>query len=223
MIPFDQYLTKQVDVELSGKIKLTGILIDYGLDIVVLYNGRQYLYIPLGQIHHVRENLEQDSILSVSAGDAPMAEEPFDNISYRKILSHARGKFIEIFVTGNQTLHGYVTSILTDYFVFYSPVYKTMFISLYHVKWLSPYTANAAPYTLGSQHLPVQPISLSLPRTFTENLKKLENNLVIFDIGDHPRKIGLLQKVENNMIELVTGEGEKNYWNEKHLKTVHLP
>lgn len=217
----DHYLNTHVMVELAGKQKFTGLLVDYGLDVLVLYNGVVYRYIPLVQLHNIRPNpqIEQQIVLS---GLNPM-ENQTENISLRNILSNAKGMFVEIYVSGNQTIHGYVTSMLTNYFVFYSPVYKTMFVALNHLKWLTPYNQSTTPYSLGKEHLPVHPAKLILPRTFEEQLKKLEGKLVIFDIGDHPHKIGLLQKVESNMVEIVTGEGEIISWNVQHLKAVYLP
>ena len=126
-------------------------------------------------------------------------------------------------VEGNRTIHGYLTSIMNDYFVFYSPAHKVMYISMNHVKWLIPYIKNTTPYSLSNEKLPVKPTSLSLARTFTEQCKRLENNMVILDNGDHPEKIGLLQKVFDSKLALVNAEGEMVYWNCHHLKTLHLP
>lgn len=217
---FDQYLTKQVMVELSGRIKFTGVLVDYGLDIIVIYNG-EFLYIPLMQLHNIKLNPHHDSKLGDPL-DAPI-EKDTDKISFRKILNNAKGMFTKIYVIGNQIIHGYLLSILNDYFVFYSPVYKTMFISFNHLKWLIPYSQNVTPYSLNNQQLPVSPTQLTIPRSFEEQLKRLEGNIVVFDIADHPGKTGLLKKVGNQMVQLVTGEGEEICWNVQHIKTVHVP
>lgn len=218
---FDQFLTQQVAVELSGRINLNGILVDYGLDIIVVYNGQEFLYIPLMQLQHLKLNLQGDSIVK-NPTKAPIDHES-DKISFRKTLMNAKGMFVKIYVIGNHIIHGYLLSILNDYFVFYSPVYKTMFISFNHLKWLSPYTQNVTPYSLNNQHLPVSPTQLSLPRAFEEQLKKLEGNIVVFDIADHPGKTGLLKKVGNHIVQLITGDGNEICWNLQHLKTVHVP
>ena len=59
--------------------------------------------------------------------------------------------------------------------------------------------------------------------TFEEQLKKLENQIVILDGGDNPEKIGLLQKVSNNKAILITADGETVYRNLDHIKTIQLP
>ncbi|GGJ66463.1 hypothetical protein GGR02_001637 [Anoxybacillus voinovskiensis] len=214
-------LGKQVRVEVSGGTIVQGVLVDVGPDIVVIYTGKEYLYIPHLHIHHIKLHIDPANQISSPFPEIPLQEET--NISYRKTLVNAKGRFVEIYVIGNKTIHGYITSVLNDYFVFYSPVYKTMFISLQHLKWLIPYQKSITPYTLGNDLLPVQPTTLALQRSLEEQLKKTEGQLVIFDIGDHPMKIGLLKQVQNNMVELVTANGESVYWKIHHLKIVHFP
>ncbi|EZP75820.1 hypothetical protein H839_11114 [Parageobacillus genomosp. 1] len=212
---------KQVELEVSGKVMLTGILVDVGLDIIVIYNGKEYLYIPHLHIHNIRVSTKPQTELWNVTPELPFDEN--DTISYRKTLINAKGRFVQIYVTGNKSIHGYVTAILNDYFVFYSPVYKTMFISLNHLKWLTPYQTNITPYTLSNEVLPVKPTNIPLQRSLEEQLKKFEGQLVVFDLGDNPMKIGLLKQVQNNIIELVTASGESIFWKLMHVKTVHLP
>jgi hypothetical protein len=216
-----QYMNQQVMLELSGRMRFTGVLVDYGLDIVVVYNGSEFLYIPLMQLHYMKLSTSQDPILGTPQ-NAPI-ENDTEKTSLRRMLTNAKGLFLKLYVIGNQTIHGYMLNVLNDYFVFYSPVYKTMYISLHHLKWLTPYMTNVTPYSLNNQQIPVFPANLAVPRTFEEQLKKLEGNIVVFDIGDHPSKTGLLRKVANSMVVLVTGEGEEYCWNLQHLKSVHVP
>lgn len=145
------------------------------------------------------------------------------SISYRSILTNAKGLLTKIYITENQSLDGYITNVLSDYFVFYSPVYKTMFISSHHLKWLTLYKQNVTPYTISKEALPVNPSNTPLCHSWEEQLKKLEGNLVVFDIGKDSDKIGLLKKVEDSLIELVTANGETMYLKLTHIKSVHAP
>ncbi|MGD8192196.1 DUF2642 domain-containing protein [Brevibacillus ginsengisoli] len=217
----DQFLYKQVFLELSGKTKHTGILIDYGNDILVLFNGQDYFYFPLMQVQNLNLNRTPDPKLVLPDNSTPSNDQ--DRISFRKILLNAKGMFVKIYVTGNQTIHGYVLNVLNDYFLFNSPVYKTMSIAMHHLKWLVPYTQNVTPYTLNNQNIPFSSMLPSTSRTFEEQLKRLEGSIVVFDIGDHPYKIGLLKKVASNSVIIVDGDGDETYWNLQHLKTVHTP
>lgn len=214
----------EVEVETSGKTFFSGILIDIGLDILVLYNGEKYLYIPMMHLHNIKE---REFKANEEKTDQPTGKIPLQNeeesISYRKVLTNARGQFIELFVTGNKSIHGYITSVLNDYIVFYSPVYKTIFISMHHLKWLTPYTTNLTPYKLNNADLPVVPTNIVLSRSFEDQIKKLEGKLLVFDLGDHPDKIGLMDNISNNIVELINAEGRTVYWKIPHLKTVHLP
>lgn len=212
---------KCVELEVSGKAKLVGKLIDVGLDIIVINNGKDYLYIPLLHIHNIQENTDPDSEIYHLSEELLFDDN--EMISYRNTLVNAKGRFVEIYVTGNKSIHGYVTAVLNDYFVFYSPVYKSMFISINHLKWLTPYQTDITPYTLSNEVLPVKPTNIPLQRSLDDQLKKFEGKLVVFDLGDHPKKIGLLKQVQNNILELVTASGETIFWKLTHIKSIHLP
>ncbi|WP_028402983.1 hypothetical protein [Ectobacillus panaciterrae] len=212
---------KQVDVEISGKNLFQGILIESGKGIIVLFDGERFVYIPFVHVHRI--NLSptiNDDISNPSEGS--LAEDT-ESISYRTILNNAKGRFTEIYVTGDISLHGYITSVRSDYFAFYSPVYKTMLISLHHLKWLVPYNLKTIPYTLSNQKLPVIPSSIPLLRSLEEQLKKWEGELVVFDIGKMSTKIGLLKKISDGIIELAVASGESVYLKLSHIKCVHLP
>jgi hypothetical protein len=102
-------------------------------------------------------------------------------------------------------------------------VYKLLLIPLEHLKWLTPYKHSTTPYTLCNEKLPVNPSNFPLIRYFKEQLKKTEGNLVVFDTGSAPSKIGLLKKVEDNFIELANANGETVYLKLNHIKSVHFP
>ncbi|MFC4765821.1 DUF2642 domain-containing protein [Effusibacillus consociatus] len=216
-----QYIGKTVDLEISGKVKRTGLLIDCGLDILVIYDGKHFLYIPYFHIQQLKLNKSNDYEIQNPSGS------PIDNqqdpISYRKILNNAKRFLLEIYVTGKQPIYGYLTNILSNYLVFYSPVYKTMFIPINHLKWLIPKDPAITPYLLIKQQPAANPSHLTLARTFREQLEKLEGSIVIFDLGEDPHRVGKLEKIQNNVVELVLAEGDKVYLHLQHLKTVHLP
>ncbi|WP_051591121.1 hypothetical protein [Bacillus sp. UNC438CL73TsuS30] len=216
------FIEKNIEVEITGGIFHRGILIDSGLDILVLYHEctHTFLYIPFVQIQRVKEInfIEEDLCCE------PPYEKPIDTevISYRQILNNAKGLFVKAYVSGEKTINGYITSIMNDYVVFHSPAYKTMFISMNHLKWLIPYPPGTTPYKLDKQNQLLKPVSNQFARSFDVQLKKLENRLVILDYGDHPEKIGLLVKVQDNKATLVTDEGETVVWNLEHIKTIQV-
>lgn len=215
-------LDKEVLVEITGKTYFTGILVDIGLDIMVIYNGQQFLYIPIMHMHNIKLNLEPE-ITSDVPRETPIQKSIDSGLSYRKILNNAKGRFLEIFVTGNRSIHGYITSVTNDYIAFYSPVYKTVLISMQHLKWFTPYSSQLTPYTLSNESLPVVPSMIPLARSFDEQLQKYKGKLVVFDLGDDPNKVGLLKEINNNIIHLINATGESIFWKQYHLKTVHLP
>lgn len=217
-----QLLNKQIIVKLSGGKFFEGILTDIGNDILVLFDGQRFLYIPLLHVHKIRlsDNINEEIDLPIGFS----LSEQVESISYRSILINSKGLFTEIQIAGDQSLHGYITNVLNDYLVFYTPIYKTILISLHHLKWLTPYK-NVTPYTLNLniESLPIKLSNTPLQGSLEEQLKKVEGNLVVFDMGKDPDKIGLLKKVENNLIELVIENGETMYLKLTHIKSVHVP
>nr|WP_295972584.1 DUF2642 domain-containing protein [uncultured Bacillus sp.] len=215
---------KEVEVEISGRTVFSGILIDVGLDIIVLFDGEDYHYIPILHLHNIKEREMKfdDEGIPQPSHIMPFLQEK-EEISYRKILTNAKGQFLEVYVTGNKSIHGYITSVLNDYIVFYSPIYKTLFISMQHLKWLTPYSKQLTPYLLSNKELPVMPSVIPLARSFDEQIKKYENHLLVFDFGEHPNKVGVLKNIANNIVELVNAQGNITFWKLTHLKTVHIP
>jgi hypothetical protein len=88
---------------------------------------------------------------------------------------------------------------------------------------LIPYQYKKAPYSLDKILLPIHSSEITLARTFEEQIKKLEGSIVVFDLGHQANKIGLLKKVEQNIVELVTAGEQTIYFNIQHLKMVHSP
>lgn len=216
------YAGKNIHMEVAGSMHHEGILVDFGSDITVLHDGKQYFYIPMAHILHIRLSPNHVSELDSFSQHSPIGMGA-DMISYRKILENAKGLFVEIYVTGNQSVHGCIGDIFHDYILFNSPVHKTIIITIDHIKWLSLGNHNQTYYTLSKQHIRVYPsmISAAAP-TFKEQLTKLKKNMVILDLGFDPNKIGILQKIENNFAELVTANEETVSFNLQHIKTVHL-
>lgn len=218
----ESMLGKTVELEISGMHRLAGILIDFGLDVVVIFEGVDYMYIPLGHIQNIRIVPPTPKTIYVPEPNYPQIQTE-NELSYRKILLEAKGMFTQIYVSGNQSIHGYVTNVLTDYFVFFSPVHKTLFIPMFHLKWLIPYPENQTPYTVNIEALSVSSSSIKLARTFEEQLKKWEKHIVVFDLGSNPEKIGYLKSIQNHMVELMIANQNPLYWNIHHLKVVHFP
>ncbi|MEH7438250.1 DUF2642 domain-containing protein [Neobacillus drentensis] len=213
---------KYIKLEISGKKVISGLLVDIGSDLWVVFNGNDYLYIPIIHIQNW-QFLKQDEIAEISFTDEPT---PIYNhneeISLRKTLTAAKGIFTEIYVTSKQALHGYIISIMNNYFVFYSPIYKTMFISLHHLKWLIPYTSNQRPYGLSNSSLPVNPSGHTFARSFEVQIEKCVGELIVFNIGENENVIGKVQGIKNNFVELISAKEDPVFVNMQHIKTVHM-
>ncbi|MBO1515210.1 DUF2642 domain-containing protein [Metabacillus bambusae] len=218
---FKVFIGKKICVEIPGQIHTRGLLVDTGTDLIVLFNGKDFIYIPNAHIHLLY--LDEENYESIEFPEELPLETESDTLSVRKILNNSKGMFSEIVVANDQAIHGYVTNIMNDYFVFYSPVFHTMYISLQHLKWLIPYRSNQVPYALERATFTSYPSTLSLARSLDAQIKKMFGNIVIFDLGENVRKIGQLRSFQNNMLELVTAREEVTYVNARHVKSVHIP
>jgi hypothetical protein len=211
-----------VIIELTGRKIINGYLIEVGSEVLIVYNGVDYIYISSSHIKNM-SIVSKESIGIDEPSTSPQLEQE-DQLSLRKILTSAKGVFLEIYTMGNKPIHGYITGIMNNYFAFYSPVYKTMYISLQHLKWLIPYSTNLSPYCLSKEKLPVNPSnSITLARSFEVQIEKLCGHLVVLNLGVHEELIGKIEKVEDNIMEMISAKGESIYLNMHHIQTVHLP
>ncbi|RDW16493.1 DUF2642 domain-containing protein [Oceanobacillus arenosus] len=213
----NKYLQQVIEIEISGKKTHIGILLDIGSDVLVIFNGIDYIYVSNMHIQKVKQNVDEEITLEDKSN-----VHINDQISLRKVLTSAKGMFSEIFVTGQQSIHGYITSILNDYFVFYSPVYKTMYIPFRHLKWLIPYHDNQTPYSLEKEMLPVNPSALNVSRTLDIQIKKLIGQIVVIDLASTTDKIGQLKKIQGSYLELATARQDTVYVNLHHVQTIHF-
>ncbi|WP_379965734.1 DUF2642 domain-containing protein [Ectobacillus sp. sgz5001026] len=212
---------KQIDVEISGKVLFQGILIEQSKEIVVLFDGKNFMYFPLLHIHRINESaVPNGEITNPSVGSLVKNDQ---SISFQTILENAKGRFTEIYVTGDISLHGYIVSVQEDYLYFYSHVFNMMLLSTHHLKWLIPYHLKTIPYTLSDEKIPTVPSTIPLHALFEEQIKKYENELVVFDMGGKSTKIGLLKKVNEGIIELVVANGDTVYITVAHIQSVHIP
>lgn len=219
-----QGLVKEiVQIEISGKNLIKGTLIDVGCDVLVLFNGTDFVYIPTNHIQCLTTDLTDDFEIKVPT-EFPsiiMEDDDKEDLSIIKVLKQAKEEFVEIYVTGSQSLHGTITSIRDNYFVFHSPIYKEMYIALNHLKWLIPNSKNQKPYGLDNHNFLVQKSIESLASTFESQVGNLKNKLVVFNIGEKKKHIGKINNVENQIVEIQTAKTYPIYLNLSHIKTLH--
>ncbi len=221
-----QNLNKEIVViELTGGKVLKGSVIDSSSDIIVIYNGIMFVYLPIDHIqtleidYNNEDNVQQPS--ERPAFDSQVSSNK--DLTLTNILSYAKGIHVEIFVTKNQALHGVITSVKNDYFVFESPIYKTMLISTKHLKWLIPYSKDQFPYGLSeNEFLSLSSINnQSLNDTFESQIDQLRNQFVVLNLGKEFSHIGRVVTVKGQIIEIQNGKSNSTYFNLSHIQTVH--
>ncbi|ENQ3105985.1 hypothetical protein SAMN04488168_113101 [Bacillus sp. 491mf] len=226
MLHLQKYMNQPVQVLLSGDLPFEGIMIDKGSDIIVLYDGEKYMYISSLHIQHLTPFTECPDFENLTIPESLLPQDILSTestISLRKTLQVAKGQFIELALSYEHFLHGYVTHIMNDYFVFLSPVYQTLYVPFHHVKYLVPYKDAETPYGLEKERLSPTSSKLTLARTFSEQMKKLKQHIVLLDLGIQTYKIGKLTEVTDSQIELITARNQHFHFNLHHIKTVHFP
>ncbi len=219
---------EQIKGQIAGK-EINGVLIDVGKDFMVLYNGEQYLYIPLVHIHQLQKNDSQDEYVQLPTVSSNAKE--MGTLSFQEVLTNAKDIPVEIYISNYISFHGYITDILDDYFAFYTPIYKVVYIPFRHFKWLIPYSQNTVLYTVknndptGKNTLSHPPVNLTnnpLQPSLEAQLKNEAGGLIIFDGGTDLARTGLLKNAANNFAELVLASGETTCLNLSHVKCVQL-
>ena len=201
---------------------LKGAIVDVGSDMIVLYNGEDYYYIPINHIHELTVNNYNENNVQVPSENPKLsANNAQDKLSLEKMLAQAVGIYVEIYVMGDQVLHGYISTIMNDYFVLQSPIYKTMYIKTEHLKWLIPYNDHQQPYKLPDSHFPLQTFSGPLSKTFDMQMETMKNKLVVCNLGEKPTYMGRLNNLEGQIVELQTARANPIYINLLHIKMIH--
>lgn len=218
MNSLESYIGQIIGVEVSSKKSIIGKLLEVGSDIIVLFNGQQYVYLPVVHLISVKK-VETSYTEEYINNDMSPFEKEEKQLSMKQILTNASGIFVELFLTGSHTIHGYIRYVKEDYIVFDSPAFKTIYIPIDHLKWLIPYI-NQTPYQIkiGQQ---LNSSDESFAHTFKEQMKMYIGKIVLFDLGKDSEKIGILNHVDPILVELVTGNGKTIYLNMTHLKSMH--
>ncbi|NLI14057.1 hypothetical protein [Pelotomaculum propionicicum] len=224
MSKIQQYVGKVINIEVVGGRHHEGVLVDYGPDIIVIFDNRKYYYyyIPLTHLKH----------LGLSSQENPENEWNFKNkpissdtglLSFRKIIEKAKDILLELYVTGNHPVYGYITNILSDYLLFNSTVYKTIAINISHIKWLALSNRNQTYYSKDRKDLHVQSTlnAIAAP-TFEQQLDKMIGNIIVIDADTGPSKVGLVVSVSSEFIELIIANEETHLLNINHIKMFHI-
>ncbi|SDW94755.1 hypothetical protein [Paenibacillus sp. CF384] len=215
------YLAEKVIVEVTGKKKVAGKLIDVGPDILVLYHEERYMYIPTIHVHQWTPAASDDNAADQQGEHGAMLH--VDSITLLAVLQEAKGMFVEIGVGGSKPIHGFVQGIMNDYLIICSPIYNAVYVSLHHLKWLIPYPASHLPYARSADTLSMKPLPPALSRSFEERCKEEEGNMVVINLGGHSATLGVIKKVSGGIIELVQASGSSTFMNMRHIKSIYAP
>ncbi|MGE7625479.1 DUF2642 domain-containing protein [Viridibacillus sp. NPDC096237] len=221
---FQDFDNEIVKLDLSGKNHHVGNIVEFGNDLIVLFNGTDYIYIPFEHILNLSIAIDKDhkDAISEPLESPSIASKANKNdLTLTNVLTQAQGMFVEIYVTNNQPLHGYISHIMEDYFVFHSPIYKTMIIATKHLKWLIPYSHNQRPFGLTDHNLSVKPFTKPLLKTIKEQVEKMQNELVVFNLGEKLHHVGKIKNFNGLVVEIETARNVSVFLNLLHIKTIH--
>ncbi|MGX9132967.1 DUF2642 domain-containing protein [Rummeliibacillus sp. JY-2-4R] len=211
-----------VELEISGGKFITGSIIDSSNEIIVIFDGTDYLYIPLTHIHNIMiSSNDDDSIDAPTEPPSILSKDENSDLTLAKVLEAAKGIYTEIYVTGSIPLHGYISKIMDDYFVFQSPVYKTMYIALDHLKWIIPYPNNNKPYGLTDLVFSVKPYNISLSNIFEKEIEQMKHELVVVNLGEKNHYLGRINNIIGRIVEIQTARGQLSYITLDHIRTIH--
>lgn len=221
-----QNLNKEfVMIEVSGGKILNGSFVDSSNDIIVLYAKSQFVYVPKDHIHSLEIDYDNENNIEQPSHIPTFISQVNDvDLNLANLLSLAKGMHVEIMVTKNIALHGVITAVNDDYFVFESPIYKTMFIAIKHLKWIIPYFKDELPYGLNKQEFLNLSSNKNQPykNTFASQISEFTNQLVILNLGKDFSQIGRITSVKGQILELLDGKSNIVFFNLSHIQIVQL-
>lgn len=213
------YLGKEVIVELSGERKRSGMLIDCGPDVLVIYEDTKYLYIPAAHIQHMEVSSKKNSEYAQPPHKKARSD---DSLSFAKIVQEAQGLLTELCLAERQSVYGHIAHVRDDYIVFHSPVHQTLLIPIFHIKWLSPYEGGLL--SCGEPGLAAADTSAdSYAVSFEDQIRSYEGKVVMLDFGLKSNRLGTLEKVENHTLAFVTPDQKWQYFHISHVKNCASP
>ena len=210
-----------VTVSLIGDNLFKGIIFDSGSDIIVIFDGNDFIYIPISHIEYIVADTPDTEFAEPSNTPSIVSTNLKNYLTFDSILKEAKGIYLEICILNKKKLHGTILDVLDDYIVFYSPIYKKVYIAKKHLKWLIPYTPNERPYDLSESELNGQQIEKGFKEKFDDQLVMLLNKLVVLNFGEKLHHIGKILNINNQMLELKTVKEKSMYVNVEHIQTIH--
>lgn len=213
-----------VKLGITGKNILGGIIIDSSSELVVLFNGKEYFYIPYRHIHEIKIDYLNEDGLKISSIDTQhkLFSGTNEEMTFEKVLTKSIGTYLEIHVLNNQPFHGYISNILKDYIVFQSPIYNKMYVPIKHIKMIVPYHNQQKPYQLPDETFAIRVHDETFQDIFEEEIRGLKNKLIVLNAGEKNNFTGVITEIKGTMIEFQTAK-DLLYYNLQHIKTIHFP
>lgn len=210
-----------VTVSLIGDQLFKGIIFDSGSDIIVLFNGESFIYIPVSHIEYIAVDTPDTEFAGPTNSPIISLDDDKKNLTFDSILKEAKGIYQEICIINKKYLYGTVLEVMDDYLVFYSPVYKKIYIPIKHIKWLIPYPSNERPYGLSEAEFSWKQAEEEFEVNFEQQLTVLLNKLIVLNMGEKIHHIGKVKSINGKMLELKTAKEKRTYVNIEHIQTIH--
>lgn len=210
-----------VTVSLIGDQLFKGTIFDSGSDIIVLFNGENFIYIPVSHIEYIVADTPDTEFAEPS--DSPIIPliDNKKNLTFESIPKEAKGINQEICIIGKKYLYGTILEVMEDYLVFDSPIYKEIYIPIKHIKWLIPYTSNERPYGLTETEFSWKQAKKEFEANFQQQPAVLLNKLIVLNMGEKTHHIGKVKSINGKMLELITAKEKRTYVNIEHIQTIH--
>jgi len=216
-------LNETVNIEVTGKMHLQGTIIDTGSDTLVIFDGNDYKYIPVLHIQNLTFNTDSECEIEDPSESPCIDSESIDGeFSLRRILMQAVNMFTEISVIGEQSLYGYISSVKDNYIVFHSPIYKTLYIMIDHLKWLIPHPDNAWVNGFNHKNFLDNPADTKLASSFEKLITDAKGKFVVVNMGESMNCIGEIQSSKEGFIEIQPARARSLYVNMHHIKTLQI-
>ncbi|WP_042163962.1 hypothetical protein [Paenibacillus gorillae] len=212
---FKKFIGCEVMVELIGCGSHSGMLVDAGVDAVVLKQEHRYKYIAAAHIQSLESAGSSDTekkLPDYSGGYAA------SRLSLIELLRQARSLPSLIKLDRHQFLYGTVTAVYEDYFEYEAVGNGKLIVPTCHLKWISLLADDQHWFPAANPESQPTADQEQSPPTYSGRLLASQGFPVILDRGLAPHKYGILLQSEFPFLELKSADGKTIHYNAEHIK-----
>ena len=212
-----------VRFEITGKKMVSGTLIDVGSDMIVLFNGMDFMYIPLDHIRNFETDRDnENNVQAPTELPSIVAVDNQDELSFEKVLGTSERETSRDFCvrpsifawndhSHYEQLHCLPIPHLQNDVHIPKIISNGSFPSPRAINYMGRNTTSFSP----------QATNETFASSFDKQVEKYINKFVVLNINERESFIGIINNVEDQIVSFNQQKHPPVYLNMRHIKTFH--